>query len=152
MWKSDYKEKGKSKKVKVRALRRPSPRALLVFCLLPFAFCLSSCRRDMQDQPKAIAYRESAFYKDGNASRLLIEGTVPRGYLRADREYYFGKKSGAPVTDRSGHRSQHDYEFRRNVSRRCRDASVSRHERYFGSRAGSLSNILLILPRAYWIW
>ncbi len=48
----------------------------------------------MQDQPKAIAYRESTFFKDGVSSRPPVEGTVPRGYLRADREFYFGKKSG----------------------------------------------------------
>jgi len=47
----------------------------------------------MQDQPKTIAYRESSFYKDGTGSRPLIDGTVPRGYLREDREYYLGKKS-----------------------------------------------------------
>src|SRR5712692_2120655 len=69
------------------------------FCLLLFAFCLlsSGCRRDMQDQPKAIAYRESTFFKDGVSSRPPVEGTVPRGYLRADRAFYFGKKSGAAV-------------------------------------------------------
>src|SRR6266480_3201529 len=68
----------------------------VLFCLLLFAFCLlpSACRRDMQDQPKAIAYRESTFFKDGVSSRPPVEGTVPRGYLRADREFYFGKKSG----------------------------------------------------------
>jgi len=68
---------------------------VLVFCLLPTAYCLlfSGCRRDMQDQPKAIAYRENSFYKDGTGSRPLVEGTVPRGYLRADRELYLGKKS-----------------------------------------------------------
>ena len=70
-----------------------------VFCLLLSAFCLlvAGCRRDMQDQPKAIAYRASSFYRDGNASRQLVPGTVPRGYLRADREFYFGKKSGATL-------------------------------------------------------
>jgi len=69
-----------------------SPRLL---CLLLSAFCLlsSACRRDMQDQPKAIAYRESTFFKDGVSSRPPVEGTVPRGYLRADREFYFGKKN-----------------------------------------------------------
>src|SRR5438034_5979648 len=70
-----------------------SPRLL---ALLLTAHCLlltSSCRRDMQDQPKTIAYRESSFYKDGTGSRPLIDGTVPRGYLREDREYYLGKKS-----------------------------------------------------------
>jgi mono/diheme cytochrome c family protein len=74
-----------------------SPRLLL---LLLTAYCLlltAACRRDMQDQPKAIAYRESTFFKDGVSSRPPVEGTVPRGYLRADREFYFGKKSGAAV-------------------------------------------------------
>jgi mono/diheme cytochrome c family protein len=73
-----------------------SPRLLL---LLLSAFCLLApgCRRDMQDQPKAIAYRESTFFKDGVSSRPPVEGTVPRGYLRADREFYFGKKSGTAV-------------------------------------------------------
>jgi len=68
-----------------------------LFLLLVTAQCslLTGCRRDMQDQPKAIAYRESKFYKDGTASRPLVENTVPRGYLRQDRELYFGKKSGA---------------------------------------------------------
>src|SRR5216684_1293316 len=101
MWNSDDKAKVKSKKVKVRTLRvllRGLPslalRVLLLFCLFTFAFLLSACRRDMQDQPKAIAYRESTFFKDGVSSRPPVEGTVPRGYLRADREFYFGKKSG----------------------------------------------------------
>src|SRR2546423_8718177 len=73
-------------------------RRLIVFCLLPAAYCLlfSGCRRDMQDQPKAIAYRENSFYKDGTGSRPLVEGTVPRGYLRQEREFYTGKKSAAP--------------------------------------------------------
>lgn len=46
----------------------------------------------MQDQPKAIAYRENRFYKDGTGSRPLVEGTVPRGYLREDRAFFYGKK------------------------------------------------------------
>ena len=53
----------------------------------------AGCRRDMQDQPKILTYRESSFYKDGMGSRPLIDGTVPRGYLREDREYYLGKKN-----------------------------------------------------------
>ena len=47
----------------------------------------------MQDQPKVIAYRENPLYRDGVSSKPLVEGTVPRGYLRADREFYLGKKS-----------------------------------------------------------
>lgn len=62
--------------------------------LLLAAHCslLTGCRRDMQDQPKAIAYRANSFYKDGTGSRPLVEGTVPRGYLRDNREFFFGKK------------------------------------------------------------
>src|SRR5213593_1461127 len=93
MWNSEDKAKGKSKKVK-RGMLRSLRAVLLTFCLLTFAFFLPACRRDMQDQPKAIAYRGSSFYKDGNASRQLVEGTVARGYLRDDREFYFGKKVG----------------------------------------------------------
>jgi mono/diheme cytochrome c family protein len=70
---------------------------LVAVCLLLSAFCLlaSGCRRDMQDQPKAIAYRENSFYKDGTGSRPLVEGTVARGYLREDRAFFLGKKATA---------------------------------------------------------
>lgn len=59
----------------------------------------------MQDQPKAKYYRENSFYKDGTGSRPLIEGTVPRGHLRADREYYFGKKAGSGTSTTAGRNS-----------------------------------------------
>jgi mono/diheme cytochrome c family protein len=70
---------------------------LVCYCLLTPVSCLllSGCRRDMQDQPKAIAYRENSFYKDGTGSRPLVEGTVARGQLREDRAFYFGKKASA---------------------------------------------------------
>ena len=76
---------------------RTAVRRVIVLCLLPTAYCLlfSACRRDMQDQPKTIAYRENSFYKDGIGSRPLVEGTVPRGYLRQDRALYFGKKAAS---------------------------------------------------------
>jgi mono/diheme cytochrome c family protein len=52
----------------------------------------------MQDQPKAIPYRQNSFFRDGLSSRNLIPGTVPRGYLRADREFYLGKKANTGST------------------------------------------------------
>jgi len=82
-----------------------------VFILLLTAHCLlltSACRRDMQDQPKVIAYRQNPFYRDGVSAKPPVEGTVPRGYLRADREFYLGKKSnsvqqsGPPSTGPAG--------------------------------------------------
>src|SRR5437763_527639 len=75
-------------------LRRTVIFLLTANCLLLTA----ACRRDMQDQPKAIAYRESSFYKDGTGSRPLVDGTVARGYLREDRAFYLGKKITAQPT------------------------------------------------------
>src|SRR5260370_40705978 len=66
----------------------------LLLLLLLTAHCslLTGCRRDMQDQPKMIAYRENAFYKHG-ASRPPVDGPVPRGYFRADRAVHLGQNS-----------------------------------------------------------
>jgi mono/diheme cytochrome c family protein len=65
-------------------------------CLLLTASCLllsTACRRDMQDQPKAKPYRSSSFFKDGLSSRAPVAGTVPRGWLRENSEFFTGKKS-----------------------------------------------------------
>jgi mono/diheme cytochrome c family protein len=74
------------------------PRVSVSPCLRVFglAFCLlltASCRRDMQDQPKAKPYRSSSFFKDGLSSRAPVEGTVARGWLHTDTELFTGKKN-----------------------------------------------------------
>ena len=71
--------------------RRRGRRLLFAFCLLPFAFLATACRQDMHDQPKYKPLRESVLFRDSRASRPLVEGTVARGYLRDDSEYYTGK-------------------------------------------------------------
>ncbi|MFN2491495.1 MAG: cytochrome c [Pyrinomonadaceae bacterium] len=48
----------------------------------------------MQDQPKMKPYRSSSFFADGQSSRPPVEGTVPRGFLRLDTEFFTGKKRG----------------------------------------------------------
>jgi mono/diheme cytochrome c family protein len=68
-----------------------------VFCLLLSAYCLlaaAGCRRDMQDQPKMKPFRSSTFFRDGLSTRPPIEGTVARGYLKTDTEFFTGKKAG----------------------------------------------------------
>ena len=40
-------------------------------------------------------YRGSSFFRDGLSGRQPVEGTVARGYLRADTAFFTGKKSGA---------------------------------------------------------
>jgi mono/diheme cytochrome c family protein len=68
-------------------------RRRVFYCLLLTAYCLLflGCRQDMQDQPRYEPYEASGFFKDGLSSRRPVEGTVPRGYLRADRQLYTGK-------------------------------------------------------------
>jgi len=91
---------------KGRAHRGRANARLCVLLLLPFAFLLSGCRRDMQDQPKAKPYRSSGFFKDGLASRPPVQGTVARGWLRDDKELYTGKKntgtSASPSNPQTG--------------------------------------------------
>ena len=74
--------------------------ARIVLILLLTAHCLlltSACRRDMQDQPKMKPFRSSTFFRDGLSTRPPIEGTVPRGYLKTDTEFFTGKKAGRPA-------------------------------------------------------
>lgn len=67
-----------------------------VSCLLLTAVCLLAfgCRRDMQDQPRMKPFRSSTFYRDGLSTRSPIDGTVARGFLKTDTEFYTGKKAG----------------------------------------------------------
>src|SRR5437764_5051575 len=67
------------------------------YCLLLTAYCLLlfGCRQDMQDQPRYEAYESSTFFKDGLSSRTPVEGTVPRGYLRADKQLFTGQNNQA---------------------------------------------------------
>jgi mono/diheme cytochrome c family protein len=80
--------------------RKSILRVAISCLLLPGScFLFSGCRRDMQDQPKMITYRENKFFKDGTGSRPLVEGTVPRGFLRDNRELFLGKKQSASNTN-----------------------------------------------------
>ena len=60
---------------------------------------LTACRQDMHDQPKYIPLRPSSFFEDQRSARPLPEGTVARGQLRLDVEFYTGK-IGAEFIDR----------------------------------------------------
>jgi mono/diheme cytochrome c family protein len=54
------------------------------------ALALGACRNDMHDQAKTKPLRESKFFADGSSARNLPDGTVPRGFLRADTALYRG--------------------------------------------------------------
>jgi mono/diheme cytochrome c family protein len=80
-----------------------------VFVLLLTAHCTlftSSCRRDMQDQPKMKPFRSSTFFRDGLSTRPPVEGTVARGFLKEDTEFFTGKKPGRRAANAAGVPSQ----------------------------------------------
>lgn len=56
------------------------------------AMALAGCRQDMHDQPKYEPLEASDFFADRRSARPLVEGTVPRGDLRADSLLYTGKR------------------------------------------------------------
>src|SRR5690348_10642767 len=72
--------------------------------LLIAGVCLASagCRRDMQDQPKMKPFRGTAFFGDGLSGRQPIQGTIARGFLRDNAEYFTGKKSVKSATPPTG--------------------------------------------------
>ena len=81
--------------VVVTRLRSAKLRTALVLLLTAHCSLLTgACRRDMQDQPKMKPFRSSTFYADGLSTRPPIEGTVARGFLKEDTEFFTGKKQG----------------------------------------------------------
>ncbi|HEV2800289.1 MAG TPA: cytochrome c [Pyrinomonadaceae bacterium] len=83
---------------------RFASRRVFALCLLPFAFYLSGCRQDMQDQPRYEVYEPSKSFSDGLSSRPYVEGTVARGYRDVNTAFYTGKNAagGAGASAQSG--------------------------------------------------
>lgn len=48
-------------------------------------------RKKMYDQPRLDPYETSDFFEDGMASRPIVQGSVPRGFLREDDHFYRGR-------------------------------------------------------------
>jgi hypothetical protein len=53
---------------------------------------LTGCRQDMHNQPRYEPLQPSTLFADGRASRPLVQGTVPRGGLKSDRQFYTGRR------------------------------------------------------------
>lgn len=71
---------------------------LLTVALLGSLAGMASCRYDMQDQPKVLAYRGNENFSDSISGRQMIDNTVARGFLRDDAAFYTGKNAGATAT------------------------------------------------------
>ncbi len=58
--------------------------------LMLMALALVGCD-NMREGNRFKPYETTPFFEDGSTARPLIEGTVPRGFLRADKHLYEGK-------------------------------------------------------------
>jgi mono/diheme cytochrome c family protein len=57
----------------------------------------AACRQDMHDAPRYKPLQQSDIYPDKRSARPIIEGTVARGFLKADDVFYTGMQGGVPV-------------------------------------------------------
>jgi len=70
---------------------------VLVLLVITTVVVSSACRQDMHDQPKYRPLRpvdQVGTINDGRSARPSVEGTVARGDLRDDVEFYTGKLAG----------------------------------------------------------
>lgn len=109
--------------------RRTTNRGRRAVACLAAAACLlaAACQQQMAVQPSTRPDEGSTFFRDGRGNRPLVEGTVPRGHLRADLALYTGLKSDAP---RQRVRSAGILGLGLNPFALAAGAAVARQERY----------------------
>jgi hypothetical protein len=79
-----------------RTVRWFAQGGLALLCLGLGSGC--EIRQEMYDQPKYEPLAETAFFADRRASRPLVEGTIPQGYLQEDEHLHDGLVNGEPAT------------------------------------------------------
>jgi mono/diheme cytochrome c family protein len=62
------------------------------------SLAVAGCRQDMHDAPRYEPLEASAFFANGQASRMLVANTVARGTLREDVHLNEGKVDGQLAT------------------------------------------------------
>jgi len=72
--------------------------AAALAAVLVAGLAAAGCRQDMHQAPRYDPLERSDFFADQRASRPLVEGTVARGELRADKAFYTGKVDNQPVS------------------------------------------------------
>jgi len=72
-------------------------RASMAAAMLVALTGAAACRQDMHDGPRYKPLQSSEIYPDRQSARPIIEGTVPRGFLKDDDAFYTGMQGGAPV-------------------------------------------------------
>jgi len=114
-------------------LRRSLPAVALAAAAL-----LAGCSRlDMQDQPKFKPQRPSDFFADGRSGRPELDGTIARGELHEDTEYYEGKDAAGKDIDA----------FPLTVDKALLDRGHQRYDIYCSPCHGRLGNGLGMVER-----
>jgi mono/diheme cytochrome c family protein len=62
-----------------------------------FLASLAACKQQMAEQPRYEPLGKSDFFIDGRSARQPVEGTVARGELRDDEQFYTGNIGGKPA-------------------------------------------------------
>ena len=65
--------------------------------LIAIGLWLAGCQQKMADQPRYEPLQKSNFFDDQRTARPIVEGTVARGHLNADEQFYTGKSNGEPA-------------------------------------------------------
>jgi cytochrome c5 len=89
----------RSRKLKPAVYRRRYSRLYLssvAYWLLPILL-FAGCQQEMADQPRYDPLAKSDFFGDGRSARPAVEGTVARGMLNGDEQFYTGKVAGKPA-------------------------------------------------------
>lgn len=98
---------------KLPLLEGPMLRFIAIILAIPLTAGIAGCRQDMQDQPKMVPLRGSAFFPDGRSARYQLAGTVARGQEQSGTYFLTGMSEGKegeglpfPVTMRVLERGQ----------------------------------------------
>lgn len=68
-----------------------------VFWIAVAIFLLAGCQQKMTDDGRIKPMEKSPFFEDGASARPLVEGTIPRGFLKDSSAYYTGIENGEDV-------------------------------------------------------
>jgi mono/diheme cytochrome c family protein len=84
--------------------------------LLAVVVIFAACRQQMAEQPRYDPLEASSFFADGQSARPLVEGTVARGQLKEDQQFFNGgtetlltREFPFPITIDVLHRGQERY-------------------------------------------
>ena len=69
-----------------------------MLAVVAVSLALAGCRQDMHDAPRYEPLEASTFFANGQASRMLVANTVPRGLLREDAHLNEGRIDGQLAT------------------------------------------------------